>query len=154
MINAMFLQGVPQGLVLAGSNIHLISWTNGSQPRILMACMIGLCWCSIPATHDKWNNVYKYNFPYGVYIWKSDMIMLIFGTVTNANICCMKHCFNTLRQRKKMAAISLTTFSNAFSLKKMYEFRLKCHWCLFLRVQLTIFHHWTRRQAIIWTNDG
>ena len=26
----------------------------------------------------------------------------------------------------------------------MFEFRLKFHWCLFLRVQLTIFHHWFR----------
>ena len=55
--------------------------------------------------------------------------------------------------RDKMDAISQTTFSNAFSWMKMYQFRSKFHWSLFLRVQLTIFHH-GRRQAIIWTNDG
>ena len=44
----------------------------------------------------------------------------------------------------KMAAISQTTLSNAFSWKKMYEFRLKFHWSVFLRVQLTILHHWCR----------
>ena len=44
----------------------------------------------------------------------------------------------------KMAAIFQTTFSNAFSSMKIYEFRLKLHWSLFLRVQLTIFHHWFR----------
>ena len=45
--------------------------------------------------------------------------------------------------RDKMAAIS-QTFSNAFSCIKMYEFRLKFHWSLFSKVQLTIFHHWFR----------
>ena len=46
--------------------------------------------------------------------------------------------------RGKMDAISQTTFSNEFSWMKMYEYRLKFHWNLFLRVQLTIFQHWFR----------
>ena len=46
--------------------------------------------------------------------------------------------------RGKMAAIFQTAFSNAFSWMKMFEFRLKFHWSLFLRVQLTIFQHWFR----------
>ena len=56
-----------------------------------------------------------------------------------------------------MAAISQTTFSSAFSWMKMYEFRLRFHWSLFLRVQLIIFQRCsdngltpTSRQAIIW----
>ena len=44
----------------------------------------------------------------------------------------------------KMDAISQTTFSSAFSWIKMFEFQLKFHWSLFLRVQLTLFHHWFR----------
>ena len=59
--------------------------------------------------------------------------------------------------RDKMAAISQTIFSNALSWMKMFQFRSKFHRSLFLRVQLTIFHHWltpSRRQAIIWTNNG
>ena len=36
------------------------------------------------------------------------------------------------------------TFSNAFSWMKIYEFWLKFHWSLFLRFQLTIYHHWFR----------
>ena len=44
-------------------------------------------------------------------------------------------------QCDKMAAIFQTTFSNAFSWMKMYEFRLRFHWSLFPRVQLTIFQH-------------
>ena len=50
---------------------------------------------------------------------------------------------NTLRPRQ-MDAISQTTFSNAFSWMKMHEFRLRFHWSLFLRFELTIFQHWFR----------
>ena len=46
--------------------------------------------------------------------------------------------------RGKIVAISQTTFSNAFSWMKMYEFRLRFHWNLFLRLELTIFQHWFR----------
>ena len=40
--------------------------------------------------------------------------------------------------------ISQPTFSNAFSRMSMLEFRLKFHWSLFLRVQLTTFQNWFR----------
>ena len=43
--------------------------------------------------------------------------------------------------RDKMAAISQTTLSSAFSWEKMSEFQLKFHWTLFPRVQLTTFQH-------------
>ena len=43
--------------------------------------------------------------------------------------------------RDEMDAISQTTHSNAFSWMKMFEFRLKFHWNLFLWVQLTIFQY-------------
>ena len=46
--------------------------------------------------------------------------------------------------REKMADIFQTTFKNAFSWVKMLKFRLKCHWSLFLRFQLTTFQHWRR----------
>ena len=44
----------------------------------------------------------------------------------------------------KMAAISQTTFSDAFSSMKTYIFWFKFHWSLFLGVQLTIFQQWFR----------
>ena len=47
--------------------------------------------------------------------------------------------------RDKMAAIFQTTFWNGFSSMKMYEYRLKFHLSLFLRVKLTIFRHWFRK---------
>ena len=50
---------------------------------------------------------------------------------------------NSLRPRQ-MDAISQTTFSNAFSWMKMFEFRLKFHWIWFPRVQLTIIKLWFR----------
>ena len=46
--------------------------------------------------------------------------------------------------RDEMDAIWQTTFSSAFSWMKIFEFRLKFHWSLFLRVQLTILQHWFR----------
>ena len=46
--------------------------------------------------------------------------------------------------RDKMAAISQRTVSNAFSWMKMYQFRLRFHWSLIPKVQITIFQHWLR----------
>ena len=43
-----------------------------------------------------------------------------------------------------MAAIFQTTFFKSISWMKKHEFCLRFHWSLFLRVQLTIFHHWFR----------
>ena len=48
----------------------------------------------------------------------------------------------THRDRDKIAAISQTTLSSAFSWMKM--FRFKFHRRLFRGVQLTIFQHWLR----------
>ena len=47
--------------------------------------------------------------------------------------------------RDKMAANLQTTLSKAFSWMKVFEFRLKFHWGLFLRVQLSIFQLWFRQ---------
>ena len=44
--------------------------------------------------------------------------------------------------RDKIVAILQTTFSNAISWMKMFEFLLKFHWSLFLNVQWTIFQYW------------
>ena len=52
--------------------------------------------------------------------------------------------YNSHRGWDKIAAISKTTFSNAFSWMKIQEFRLKFLWSLFVRVQWTIFHLWFR----------
>ena len=46
--------------------------------------------------------------------------------------------------RDKMATISQTTLSNAFSWMKIYKFWLRFHLSLFQRVQLTIFQPWFR----------
>ena len=63
--------------------------------------------------------------------------------------------------RDEIDNISQTTFSIVFSLMKMFQFWLKFHWSLFLRVQLTKSSIRSdnglappRGQAIIWTNDG
>ena len=60
------------------------------------------------------------------------------------HVCEMVSILSRPQWLNKMAAIQQTTLSNAFSWMKMLEFRLKFHWSLFLRVQLTIFQHWFR----------
>ena len=53
---------------------------------------------------------------------------------------------------------NLQTFSSAFYARKMFDFRFRFHWGLFLRVQLTVNQHYSsgnglapnRRQAITW----
>ena len=60
----------------------------------------------------------------------------------------------------KIAAISQTTFSNAFSWMKMHEFCLRFHQSLFLRFKLTKFQHWfiqwlgTRQATSHYLNQG
>ena len=44
----------------------------------------------------------------------------------------------------KMATISQMIFADAFSWIKSFVVWLKCHWSLFLRVQLTITQYWFR----------
>ena len=46
--------------------------------------------------------------------------------------------------RDKMVVLFQTTFLNGFSSMKMYRFRLRFHWSLFPRAQITIFQHWLR----------
>ena len=50
---------------------------------------------------------------------------------------------NTLRPRQNTYHFQ-KIFWNAFSWMKMHKFRLRFHWSLFPRVQLTIFRHWFR----------
>ena len=63
---------------------------------------------------------------------------------------CIKYCVTlhhafTHLPLDKMAAISQTIFSDAFSWTKNFVFRFEFHWSLFTRVQLTIFQHWPRQ---------
>ena len=76
------------------------------------------------------------------------------GSISLTYLLCVLHICNIAFQRyfrrlthwgrDKLAAASQTTFSNAFSWVKMYEFWLKFHWSLFLGDQSIIFHHWFR----------
>ena len=75
---------------------------------------------------------------YAVRIW-----WVFFRRISVTNPVCEWRCF-THWGRDKMAAIFLTTFWNAFSWTKTYEFRFRFYWNLFLGVQLTIYQHWFR----------
>ena len=91
---------------------------------------------------------------FGQMVMRLSIFIMGIPTLIRRHICIMRalmysvECiFNRILThwgRDKMAAVFQTTFSNAFSWMKMYEYWLKFHWSLFLRVQLTISHHWFR----------
>ena len=76
------------------------------------------------------------NYSISMHWWKSNSILTVSFMINQHWL--------THWGRDKMDAISQTTFSNACSWMKMFEFRLKFHWSLFSRVQLTISQHWFR----------
>ena len=101
-----------------------------------------------------WDNNVKVNSNYICVVFKLMMPIDIFWCIWSIycvpfTILHVWHANNSSQLthwgRDKMAAVSQTTLSDAFSWMKMLEFRLRFHWSLFLRVM---------RQAIIWTNDG
>ena len=65
---------------------------------------------------------------------------LLEGEHTEEEVSVPQGPLNTLKSKQNVQA----TFSNAFSLMKAYKFRLRFHWSLFPRIQLTIFHRWFR----------
>ena len=52
-------------------------------------------------------------------------------------------CSKTLRPRQNCRNLA-DDISNAFSWMKIYDFRLRFHWSLFLRFEFTILQHWFR----------
>ena len=56
----------------------------------------------------------------------------------------MQVIFNTLRPRQNGRHFADDPFKRIKSWMKLLYFRLKNHWSLFLRVQLTTFQHWFR----------
>ena len=87
--------------------------------------------------------VLKYGFP-------ASLCQHQRGTYIRCNCCWYNSINECIKKRNglthwgrdQMDAIRQTTFSRALSWRKMFEFWLKYHWSLFLRVQWTIFQHW------------
>ena len=72
---------------------------------------------------------------------KQKVRFLVHRLVCNCCILSLPHS-NTSSPLNKMAAILQTTILSTYSWMKMLVFRLKYHWSLLLRVQLTIRKHW------------
>ena len=72
-------------------------------------------------------------------VWPYFVVSVICQPISSLLVCPLTH-WGT----DKMADISQKTYSNEFSWMKVCEYRLKFHWSLFLRVQLTISQHWFR----------
>ena len=78
-------------------------------------------------------------------IYSNGSVLCLWNSL-NSGVSCVwvNYLFPTLKTQRgqdKMAAISQTTLSNAFSWMKMLELGLKFHWSLFRMVKLTIFQH-------------
>ena len=87
-------------------------------------------------------NIYNVN----IYIWKDSLCIGTDHQRLQSNML-LTDCITSLLTHlplDKMAAISQTIFSDAFSWMKSFVFWLKFHWSVFLRVQLTITKHWFR----------
>ena len=69
-------------------------------------------------------------------VWEECSILLIIGQINNGIRALLFSLLLTHWGLNKLAAIFQTTFSNAFSWMKMYEFRLRFHWGMFPRASM------------------
>ena len=122
--------------------------------------------CANPSIYDlfnsRWNSFrirYSLRYPAtGLHViairfgwnngWSPGAIMSLIST--ESSVVLVKRRFshrwvqiNTLRPRQNGRHFADDIFKCIF-LMKMFEFRLKFQWSLFLRVQLTVFQHWFR----------
>ena len=90
------------------SEMYIDRWMHHS----VTSCSLDLWWKQLGSCSDLWN-MHDLN----LIIWEPTAL--------------------THWGRDKIDAILQTAFSNTISWMKMFEFRLKFHWSLFLKVQLT-----------------
>ena len=140
-----------------------IFWTNAGILLIrslgtnFSEILIGIQTFLFTKTHLKMSSAKWCPFCLGLNVLTKSTSKLGHGSlIASHRFTCMKPLIHTLisslawqisvstLRRRQIAAVFQTTFSNRFRWMKMYEFRLKFHWSLFLRVQLTIFHDWFR----------
>ena len=121
--------------VMVSNRQQVISWTNADQVHWRIYAV---------SRRDKFKTLYALCAFDPRMITLKPFIGTSFSLSLSRLLLPMCHIFLTHWGREKMAAVSQTTLSKAFSWMKILEFRFKFHWSLFLRVQLTIFQHWFR----------
>ena len=107
------------------------------------------CRCSIKRTFisssDFWEKDFDLKFNITIkFYWKYQQFWsnIVWTTWTPMSAVSQK-AVNTLRPRRNEQHFAEDIFKRIFSMK-MFEFRLKFHWSLLPRVELTIFQHWFR----------
>ena len=91
--------------------------------------------------------------------WCSSATFVIFSFSTTSHSSCSCKCVSvkemqlTHRGRGKSATIWQTTFSNAFSWMKMYEFRLRFPWIFFPKIQINNIPALIQIMAWRWPRD-
>ena len=138
--------------------------TIANLPNFTKTEVIGVDLLRSRPSKRKWNLIYLFIWVYNCCRWQNytcctiitmhiprKHYLLLCGDTDSIYYCLSKLSLQeAVRQllthwgRDEIDAILQTTFSNAFSWIKMFEFRLKFNWNLFPRVQLTITHHWFR----------
>ena len=147
---------------LAPNRRQAIIWTNDSLVNWHI-CATRPQWVSFSVMEIKYFDLVHTNkivqhYCYLQWLCTGDTMPLKYGRIFTMGYCtCHDFQWSTWFQlqnfttwllthwgRDKMTPIFSKTFSNAFSWMKIYEFWLKFHWSLFLRVQLIKFQHWFR----------
>ena len=88
-----------------------------------------------------WDPFYQYELIQIPASKSASIIMCGMKSMIHSQSSTVQYRYITRCDRDRRAAIFRRAFSNAFSWIKMCEFRLRFHWNLFLRFQLTILHH-------------
>ena len=107
------------------------------------------CWPRLMLTHGvarpKWVNVKPSTYRTSQSnCHNSNFVVVNVGQFYLYPVIRLPQCLLTHWVRDKIAVIFQTIFSSVISWTKMYKFRLRFHWSLFLRVQLTTLQHWFR----------
>ena len=77
-------------------------------------------------------------------LWSGGILVDHWSTISSSSCCFVDYTLGTLRLRQNGRYFA-DDICKCISWMKMYEFRLRFNGSLFLRVQSTIFHHYTPR---------
>ena len=127
----------------------MMTSSNGDISALLVLCAgnlpaIGELPSQRPMTHREIDHSWvQWLLHYGNITLLSKFVDLLRGWPNKTHRGKQAYIFNTLRPRQNGHHCP-DDISDAFSLMKMYKFRLRFHWSLFPRAQITVFQHWFR----------
>ena len=130
--------------VTMGVLVQSGAWPSAGAVSVTKTVMLSLVYVNIKYFYNfyfilqyrsKWPTIWQ-DF------WHLKLVQVVAAQINSCVLLDQDNTWLTHWGRAKMAAVFQTTFWNAFSWMKMYEFRKRFHWSLLLRVQLAIFQLW------------